>query len=593
MKKCGKSQKSGKSGESTIDKVVLVGTYKKGQLEWIGKSGIYNYPIKDDDKMPPEAFGKIVELWLYLGKKGKRTVKTASFRGIMSREEFLAEFPDYPKGKGKPHSDRYAVFTVKDKAEDRYSKLREQALPEDMGVIVRFDDFKARTPAISKAIKAYQDGGEFGNLLDYLPSEISALPRKQLRVFESWVQMDFWALLNPGVSMHCSIPKEIRDRKMTIIDLFAGCGGMSLGFEFSGFSPVLAVEKDEWASETYAYNRRNVNVVTGDITKIQHPRQQYNKIGDVFGIIGGPPCQGFSLSGDRDPKDPRNSLFMDYMRFVKDFNPSFFVMENVPGILSSVTKSGAPVKDVIVSVARELGYNVKIIQLDASHYGVPQSRLRVFFVGIRKDYPFDADRLMPIKSTEKNPITIRQAISDLPSINACEGSENMPYEVAADNEYQSWCRDGSDMVHNHVAMRHTQRLVDRFRVIKYGESAADVPREHMQRKRGDASVISGKVYSQNNMRPFPDRPSPTVPASFQSNFVHPFRDRNYTAREGARLQSFPDRYVFRGRRTTMSWEKNLSQYQQIGNAVPPLLAKALGDMIKSYFSDIENIKDKS
>ena len=116
MKKSGKLKKTGMiSAESTIDKVVLVGTYKKGQLEWIEKSGIYNYPIKDDDKMPPEAFGKIVELWLYLGNKGERTVKTAAFRGIMSREEFLAEFTDYPKGKGKPHSDRYAVFTVKDK----------------------------------------------------------------------------------------------------------------------------------------------------------------------------------------------------------------------------------------------------------------------------------------------------------------------------------------------------------------------------------------------------------------------------------------------------------------------------------------------
>lgn len=131
-------------------------------------------------------------------------------------------------------------------------------------------------------------------------------------------------------------------------------------------------------------------------------------------------------------------------------------------------------------------------------------------------------------------------------------------------------------------MRHTERLVKRFGQIGFGQSAADVPEEYGQRKRGDAGRLSGKAYSQNNMRPYPDRPSPTVPASFQSNFVHPYLNRNYTAREGARLQSFPDRYVFCGKRTTTSWEKRLSQYQQIGNAVPPLLAKGVAEAVKAY-----------
>lgn len=359
---------------------------------------------------------------------------------------------------------------------------------------------------------------------------------------------------------------------------------MSLGFEMAGFKPVLAIEKDAWAAETYAYNRHGVRVVQKDITEILSPKREFPDVRNVFGVIGGPPCQGFSLSGDRDPRDPRNSLFMDYMRFVADFAPSFFVMENVPGILSAVTRKGESVKDVILSVAGGLKYSVKTMLLDASHYGVPQSRQRVFFVGIRNDYPFRSDSLQPEATTRECPITIRQAISDLPQIKACEGAEVMEYSMPPDNPYQEWCRNGAAMIANHVAMRHTKRLVERFHVIRWGESAADVPREHMQRKRGNASLISGKVYSQNNMRPFPDRPSPTVPASFQSNFVHPFLDRNFTAREGARLQSFPDSYVFRGRRTTMSWEKNLSQYQQIGNAVPPLLAKALGLMMINYFN---------
>lgn len=379
-------------------------------------------------------------------------------------------------------------------------------------------------------------------------------------------------------------------RAKTVIDLFAGCGGMSLGFELGGYQTLLAVEKDAWASETYAFNHPNTKVFTGDITKIQSPAKEFPQKGEVFGIIGGPPCQGFSLSGDRDPKDPRNSLFMDYMRFVTDFKPRFFVMENVTGILSAKTKNGEPVKKVIQSVANGIGYNVHQITLDASNYGVPQARMRVFFIGIRKDFPFCPSRLVPPPSTPIEKITIRQALSDLPVVKAGEGSDGKaPYGTAPDNPYQKWCRNGMSEVSNHVSMRHTKRLVERFHIIQWGQSLADVPKEHMQRKRGNASKISGKSYSQNNMRPHPDRPSPTVPASFQSNFVHPLFDRNYTAREGARLQSFPDRYIFKGKRTTMSWEKNLSQYQQIGNAVPPLLAKAIADNMTAYFKDIKKL----
>ena len=565
---------------------VLVGTYKKepDQLKWIGKRHLYNYPLSAEEaQQTNEGWSKVKELWLYSGPKDKRHIYAAEFVGIKSRKDFLSEHPDYPKGKGK-HGDFYAVFNV---------GFKYQPTTDEAVAVVRVRDFAKRTPKISRAIEAYQNGESLGCLLDCLPAELAPLTHDQLRVCEAAVQMDFLEILNLGIDMHCTIPEIMCNQELPIIDLFAGCGGMSLGFEFAGFHPVLAIEKDAWASETYAYNRTSVKVVTGDITRILHPKEKFTQINDVFGIIGGPPCQGFSLSGDRDPKDPRNSLFMDYMRFVKDFRPPFFVMENVPGILSSVTKKGDPVRDVIIGVAKGLGYNVKVMQLDASHYGVPQSRLRVFFVGIRDDYPFDPDRLTPIKTTADCPVTIRQAISDLPMIKACEGSEVMSYTTAAENEYQRWCRDGSQVVHNHVAMRHTKRLVARFHVIQHGESAADVPREHMQRQRGNAAVISGKIYSQNNMRPYPDLPSPTVPASFQSNFVHPLCDRNYTAREGARIQSFPDRYVFCGKRTTMSWEKNLSQYQQIGNAVPPLLAKALGEMIKDYFSNIENIKNKA
>lgn len=377
-----------------------------------------------------------------------------------------------------------------------------------------------------------------------------------------------------------------------VIDLFAGCGGLSTGFEMAGFSIPLAVEKDDWAAETYKANHKETKVITEDITQVLDfdsllPKKNMK----IDGIIGGPPCQGFSLSGNRDKKDPRNSLFMEFVRFVKYFEPRFFVMENVTGILSMETKSGELVKNVILDEFHKAGYNVEIFILNAAEFGVPQSRIRVFFIGLRKDVEYDKAKIEPkgfLFGDEQ--ITIEEAIMDLPQIKAGEGAEVAYYGCEPQNDYQKWVRNGATEVHNHIAMRHTPRLVERFSHIGFGQSVADVAEEFQQRQRGAADKISGKVYSQNNMRPYPNKPSPTVPASFQSNFVHPYIDRNYTAREGARLQSFPDTYVFCGKRTTMSWEKNLSQYQQIGNAVPPLLAKGIAESIVKYLK-IKN-KDK-
>ena len=369
-----------------------------------------------------------------------------------------------------------------------------------------------------------------------------------------------------------------------VIDLFAGCGGLSTGFEMAGYSIPLAVEKDEWASETYTRNHPNTIVITNDITKVMDLDSLLPKKNmEIDGIIGGPPCQGFSLSGNRDKKDPRNSLFMEFVRFVRHFSPRFFVMENVTGILSMQTKNGELVKDVILNEFTQAGYNVDVFVLNAAEFGVPQSRIRVFFIGLRTDIEYNTEKIEAKGFLfGDDQITIEQALMDLPKLKAGEGQDECDYTMDAQNDYQRWARTNSKKVYNHVTMRHTARLVERFSHIGFGQSVADVNQEYQQRQRGDASKISGKVYSQNNMRPYPNKPSPTIPASFQSNFIHPFENRNYTAREGARLQSFPDTYVFCGKRTTMSWEKNLSQYQQIGNAVPPLLAKAIAGTILEF-----------
>jgi DNA (cytosine-5)-methyltransferase 1 len=361
---------------------------------------------------------------------------------------------------------------------------------------------------------------------------------------------------------------------LEIVDLFAGCGGLSKGFADAGFNTTIAFEKDAWAAETYAANH-SARVVTGSIED-----QDLQSIlpSSIDGMVGGPPCQGFSLSGNRDPSDPRNSLFMHFAKSVELSGPKFFVMENVPGLLSSKNANNESVKDIIMEVFSDLGYKVALETLDASDYGVPQKRRRIFFIGTRKDLGINPESMYPEKNSE--PVSVLDAISDLPPLDRKNrGEEKSQYTLQPATEYQKAMRGSSIELYNHVCMRHTERLVERFKQIKPGQSVADVAEEHSAVKRGDSKVKSGKVFSQNNFRVFGDQPCPTIPASFQSNFVHPTQDRNFTAREGARLQSFPDDYMFKGKRTLMSWEKHLSQYNQIGNAVPPLLARAIAETI--------------
>ncbi|WP_225912540.1 DNA cytosine methyltransferase [Nostoc flagelliforme] len=182
-------------------------------------------------------------------------------------------------------------------------------------------------------------------------------------------------------------------------------------------------------------------------------------------------------------------------------------------------------------------------------------------------------------------ISLWDAISDLPPLNVREGEEEQPYISEPLNNYQSWIRNGSKTLYNHVAMDHSQRLVERFKHIKWGESSSDAPKEHGARRRNGNGELSEISYDQNNRRLNPYKPSHTIAASFYANFLHPFQHRNLTAREGARIQSFPDTYRFLGKKTVVSHkllhreerfdEKFLCQYNQVGNAVPPILAQAI------------------
>jgi DNA (cytosine-5)-methyltransferase 1 len=396
--------------------------------------------------------------------------------------------------------------------------------------------------------------------------------------------------------------------KPIAIDLFAGAGGFGLGFEMAGFSIPLSVEIDTWACDTLRYNHPNMTIIEHDIRKF-NTESQIQEIclfkPDI--IIGGPPCQGFSIAGpaQKDPKDPRNTLFINFAQWIAFLQPKAFVMENVKGLLSRKNAEEIKVIDIIKQSFEALGYFVEIWLLNAAEYGVPQIRERVFIVGNNQKKEIGSPpksnslklfnsknfQVSRLDSQQLNPaLTIWDAISDLPSLNAREGQEEQIYTSESQNDYQDLMRKGSQTLFNHVAMDHSQRLVERFKQIKWGESSTDVSKEYGARRRSGNGELSGKSYDQNNRRLYPYKPSHTITASFYANFIHPFQHRNLTAREGSRIQSFPDTYRFLGKKTVVSHkllhrekrfdEKFLCQYNQIGNAVPPLLAKAIALHLK-------------
>lgn len=341
-----------------------------------------------------------------------------------------------------------------------------------------------------------------------------------------------------------------------IIDLFCGAGGMSLGFESAGYESVLAIDKWNDAIITYNENRKNKCGTTTDIHDFTNEQlKEYKEKYHIDGIIGGPPCQGFSMVGTRMTNDPRNSLYMEYVRFVDVIKPKFFVLENVPGLLSM--EKGKYRSD-IVERFESIGYNVNYKVLRASDYGVPQSRKRVFFVGLRKDivgeeyFDFETIQLREQVSTE-------MAISDLPTL-INEESTNI-YCGDPTNEYQEFIRNGSKVLQNHQRTNHTEQTKQIISLVPDGGTIKDLPEEYYKVRNYNAAFkrMNSKL------------PSGTIDCGHR-NYFHYKLNRIPTVRESARIQSFPDTYVFCGSKT--------SQYTQVGNAVPSLLAYAIANAIK-------------
>ncbi|WP_175542112.1 DNA cytosine methyltransferase [Natrinema hispanicum] len=366
--------------------------------------------------------------------------------------------------------------------------------------------------------------------------------------------------------------------KPTCIDLFAGAGGFSLGFQEAGFDLLAAADKSEAALESYEHNLENVTTAGVYLDKIS-PQELSERVNvepeEVDVVIGGPPCKGFSTAGKMDPDDPRNSLVANYINIVEYFDPDAVVMENVTGILHM---ADGEYKKRIIRAFRDAGYNIEDHPptLRAAHYGVPQLRDRVFFLASKEGvieppspthYGPDDDRSAESRDLEEY-ISVEDAIDDLSYLRY--GEKSMEYELSATTDYQEEMRDSSEKIFNHKATNHGETVRERFKRFEPGDEMGDLDEEYQTKKH------SMKRWD-------PKKPAPTV-TTLPEDFIHYSRPRIPTVRELARIQSFPDTFEFKGPRTTGGKRRRntVPQYTQVGNAVPPKLAKSVAEAVKEH-----------
>ena len=342
--------------------------------------------------------------------------------------------------------------------------------------------------------------------------------------------------------------------KYNILDLFCGAGGLSLGFERAGFHVVKAIDIDKHAIDTYNYNRVEKVAEVKDVSEIDHA--YIDKLGPIDGIIGGPPCQGFSIAnGQRIIDDNRNRLYREYFRILEETRPKFFVIENVTGLL---TLAKGVVKNDIIKRAKKLGYNVEYKTINASLYGVPQVRLRVIFVGIHESCTTEK---FTFPEGNSEPISIEDAIGDLPSLD--KGEDNTTYVHPPKTEYQKMIRDGMTTLHNHILSVHKEETKKTIALIPEGKRVCDLPEE----------LRGGRKYEALMRRMDRKKPALTIDTGHRTYF-HYQELRIPSTREVARLQSFPDSYIFLGPRN--------DQQKQVGNAVPPILANIIAEAVLQH-----------
>tara|TARA_B110000438_G_scaffold276377_1_gene298103 strand:+ start:10 stop:1068 length:1059 start_codon:yes stop_codon:yes gene_type:complete len=344
--------------------------------------------------------------------------------------------------------------------------------------------------------------------------------------------------------------------KGKIIDLFSGIGGFSLGFEEAGFKSILAVDSWSDAIQSYNLNRKHkVGTVKGIETfSNEDLKEIVKKEGKVDGIIGGPPCQGFSMVGTRKKGDDRNSLYLHFVRFVDQIKPNFFILENVKGLVSM---SGGYFKRDIIERFSKLGYNVNYSILKASDYGLPQNRERVFFVGFLNKKYNDLYFEFPEKSNIR--LGTKDALNDLPLLD--HNPLNRKYRCLPENDFQRMMRENPVKdLKNHDITNHTEKTLEIISQVPDGGNIKDI----------DPKYYKVRNYNAAFKRMSSSKPSITIDCGHR-NYFHFSENRVPTARESARIQTFPDDFEFYGSKT--------SQYTQIGNAVPPMLSHQIAKKI--------------
>ena len=353
---------------------------------------------------------------------------------------------------------------------------------------------------------------------------------------------------------------------MKVLDLFSGCGGFSYGFQDAGYEVLLGIDNADLALETFKYNHKNSQTFNLDLSEnknIDKIVKFLNDAGGVDVIIAGPPCQGFSLTGSRKEDDERNKLFYSVFEISKALKqkPKAIIIENVPG-LATLYKGKAKLE--IERNFEENGYTHNSKILYAPEYGVPQIRKRLFFVGLDKSYgKFKFPKAI---RDEKSYVTCEEAISDLPSLEDDLGKDNIDYPKEPISSYQKLMRQKANLLHNHIGTKHTDLVVDVISQVPEGGNHKDLPK----------GVGESRKFNEAWTRYHSQKPSKTIDTGHRNHFHYKY-NRVPTVRENARLQSFPDNFIFLGNKT--------AQYRQVGNAVPPLLGYHIAMKLKEVLND--------
>ena len=590
----------------TKSNIVLVGTYRPENESWIRERRLYNLPLpvfvsrKDGragaPRTPPAAlpFHQNISAIVLFAEGHPNFAFKAKFKEVVDGSWLKTN--GYSLS-AKPHGEMYALYELLEEstpAKILGRKSAEVFVSSSRCPVVKIDE--------SFYSKPYPVTG--GKSMPYVFDCLKPYFKKwKLATTFNPVQEDFFAILD-GNKMKTLRMKDsvVGCDEYSMIDLFAGAGGLSEGLEEAGFHSVFASEIVPQYADTYRRNHPNANVVTEDIRKLD-AEDIRKKLGIEKGqlalIAGGPPCQGFSINAPiRSVLDKRNHLFKEYLRFVDAFQPRAVLIENVPGLVSF---EDGDTLHAILKALGELGYGADVRILGAAYYGVPQMRWRTIILGFRgiempRDaFPepvchapirpnftatFDGHSLIktPAVGIPGNFVTVEDAIGDLPPLKAGErGHDCKEYLFKPKCDFQRAVRRGSPGVYNHEAPRLSPVNLQRLKYIKPGGNWTAIPHDLLPKGMKKARKSD---HTKRYGRLTPDGLASTILTKCDPHwgaYFHYEQDRSLTVREAARCQSFPDHYIFYG--------SQQEQFAQVGNAVPPMLAKAVGVSIKAVLDE--------